>query len=1111
LADTPRDATLLDELLKLSAPAPDWREQLARTAAERETPPGPEAPIETLAEFWRHAPPELRPDQGVPPRLLEWCEAHPEALGDLLRWFPTDTPEFHDRLKAVAERLASRSADEPKWRDTVDLAAGWLMFHSRYFRDELIAATREAFAGRSGDEIAKHIEALVRLDRPAADKLLRELAESSDAFTKAAGLVWLHKLDAGEGDHERAGDWRAALQGIVTDTAAAPRARDYALWGLMQSRWPGQEEWLLGLFRDASLGEFRDPLFHLRPLGRVASDDPDRWIPRIVPLVGGPDRTAHNNAVRCLSEFHLEKARVDALRPLLPWLSDPKWADIEDDIPRLRVVQSLDRVDLPESVPGLIWILGHERGYFLTGAAEALQHYKVKEAGEALKTAISREPDDYHRRSLIRAASTLGAFSAEEMARAIAAYVDQLATEKGREAVEYADLIAGGTPLDPQVSIGSELWHLPIDSAELVELLLRRAAELAATQPESAERLRVIVAGWPGKAATEFIVKQLQTGELSRPLVAQILARWRELAAEVGRIEGLRGPARGVQVAVVGAQKEIDETLRGGDRAATAALLASARHVRLALPLAAVEPLLESADTELARAAEAYLISEDSPTARAAVLRRHPGEARILGSRLDYDPGHETYGPFSATEEHLRTLVRADDGPREILALLSEGYWGNIGQRLVLVFADRTVLRWLDGGGRQRERMVTPEELARLRAWLAAHEAENLAPFDQGAADGSQYEFVRVTRDGGRRVFMNNPPGRAPFSAVFPGGHANEPDPSIYGRLVEQFEAVSSLPMEVSYEALRRLPGFRLLHEREKGEVAALIIDGGKLIAQVYRESFSYHALEEKGLAPAEVETPESFREGRGLGRWESDFLLFPSGPNAITGPCTGRLSGQYVWAGSRNRDNLEGLWLSDEKTEPSLIASGKFGRPVVTPDGEWIVVAKAGGAHWSVPNGVVRIRVADRRELPVDLPAADNFDAVAWLPAHEKVLLFRAKDEVPSLDPSAGPDQPEYHLLDPASGKLTTVQGEFRPLSHQARRSMQPTANSNEMWAALPAEDDQEEASLIGRYDTARFTFTPMLKVPGLRFSSPDLWIDASTNAAFIVANGDVLRLSLP
>ena len=189
----------------------------------------------------------------------------------------------------------------------------------------------------------------------------------------------------------------------------------------------------------------------------------------------------------------------------------------------------------------------------------------------------------------------------------------------------------------------------------------------------------------------------------------------------------------------------------------------------------------------------------------------------------------------------------------------------------------------------------------------------------------------------------------------------------------------------------------------------------------------------------------------------------------------------------------------------------GKYAGPVSTADGQWIVVPKAGGENWSVPHGVVRIRVADHRELPVALPPADQMSPLAWLPAHGKILIFRARNlTVPGTEPNADPDAADFYLLDAATGELSKVTGEFRPL-FDTLRSLQPTSRPNEVWAALPVEQLHTLSTVVGRYDTSKFTFQPALTVPGLSFSSLDMWVDEAARHVTFIVNGDVLRLALP
>lgn len=75
--------------------------------------------------------------------------------------------------------------------------------------------------------------------------------------------------------------------------------------------------------------------------------------------------------------------------------------------------------------------------------------------------------------------------------------------------------------------------------------------------------------------------------------------------------------------------------------------------------------------------------------------------------------------------------------------------------------------------------------------------------------------------------------------------------------------------------------------------------------------------------------------------------------------------------------------------------------------------------------------------------------------------------------------------------------------------RPLQPTGNPDEAWAAIPSEDGN--GTRIGRYDTRRFTFAPVLTLPGAVFTSMALWVDEAEPAAYVVLNGDLLRIPLP
>ena len=164
--------------------------------------------------------------------------------------------------------------------------------------------------------------------------------------------------------------------------------------------------------------------------------------------------------------------------------------------------------------------------------------------------------------------------------------------------------------------------------------------------------------------------------------------------------------------------------------------------------------------------------------------------------------------------------------------------------------------------------------------------------------------------------------------------------------------------------------------------------------------------------------------------------------------------------------------------------------------DGRWAVVTKANG-NWYEPKEIVRINLQNGRELKVNLPPADNFYAVSFLPAHNKILLYRGRGKTISpyqtdssqftkrIDYEAAeetveeetvvleqrnknknpsPKIPEYYLLDAATGAASQVKGEFRPLFQQTYRPLQPTTNPNEFRAAI--FDAKTKTTEIGRYN---------------------------------------------
>jgi hypothetical protein len=131
----------------------------------------------------------------------------------------------------------------------------------------------------------------------------------------------------------------------------------------------------------------------------------------------------------------------------------------------------------------------------------------------------------------------------------------------------------------------------------------------------------------------------------------------------------------------------------------------------------------------------------------------------------------------------------------------------------------------------------------------------------------------------------------------------------------------------------------------------------------------------------------------------------------------------------------------------------------------------------------------------------------VAYVAAHGKVLLRRARDDGDTKE-SSGPPAPEFYLLDAATGRTQTVSGVFEPLLQQATRPLQPTGRPEEVWAAI--SDREKNETRVGRYSLRDFSFRAMLTVPHISFDSFRMWVDEAGAKLLIVYNGQLLRIPL-
>ncbi len=766
---------VIDDLFEMPAPAPSW--PLPEPAQHtRERSPKHDAPSEELFLYWARFPrgrgaPE--PTEEMRLRLLAECEQDPEKLRALYPFLP-NSPDAHDRVKAQLDRRTDERRDDA-WKDV----RRWLMFNSKHYRAELIQAARGAHSNDGWVYGADELEALARLDWRTAEPILREHETRGGPRLAARALALRYQRALQAVGLHAATPLRLGLRNIVEDTTAPGRARNFALDALMESDWAGRDEWYLSLFADPTLRALRDGDLMMHPLNTPVARNPDKWIPVMAELVGDPNRAIHDSAVNTLVAFHLDRARKDALLPLLPWLMNSDWSSAGD---RLRLIQSMDRLEMPESTAGLIHIVEtgdgspSERSY----AAESLSNYCEPRAISALRIALVQETEEQHRMRIVRAMVACGGLEPAEASDALEALATELGRPGGRKRIEESDAWQAA-PLPVELTIGKFLTRFSPTDERLASAVLARSRSVESNRPSVVARMLDIVHSWPHEVVNLDIVRRIADGTASAQSIGRVLERRDQLQLAVRGEVSVLLPSRGTAAAIASvllAERSAQlSVLRGADLGATRALLASARLVREPLPLLEVERLLSSNSAAVRAASEAYLISEDSFEARGMVLTRYPGEALILGARQDFDPGHDTYSQFDQWEQSLRNEVRADDGPLEIVALLAAGYWGQRG----LVVVRRTA----DGASAavslepNEQRPLSSGEWRELIAFLEQEGVDALPPGAAPIFDGIQYEYVRVSSSGGRRVFMNNP-ARG----------------TVYGRLVERLLALAGQPRD---------------------------------------------------------------------------------------------------------------------------------------------------------------------------------------------------------------------------------------------------------------------------------------------------------------------------
>lgn len=1114
----------VQQLLTMPAPRPrsDKPEEPKQTRPPKffdsDSQPPDDAPIADLLEYWsRWVNTRLtnHPSDVVKKRLLDACLEDPDRLSQFLPLIPS-SEDAATKVKETYDKPPANKETTEYWREPVKK---WLLFNSKYFLSELLTLANKVQDDEKGGYVKNEdaLTALSRIDWASAEPLLQRLSQSNQPRTTAAALSLLYKQAQTSKQAEAEEKYRQRLREIASDTSAPASARDSAIEALSLSEWSGRDDWYISLLADETLRECHDGIYGFHPLTTLFNRDPDKWIQIMSKLVESKDRAVQQAAGSCLVSYATNTPRRDAILPVLRWLSDPDWIDI-NGTQRAWFMQKMDELEMPESVPGLIWIVENEESN-RRWAARTLAHYKDPSAIPALKKALATENNEDDRNYILDGLVASGGISDPEALSALEAYVAKIATAEGREEVKrfrsYRD-----DALPVPVSVGRYLANVKEVSESLVHAVLARAEVLKKRDPLLAQSLLDTAHQWQGRHIDLDLIHRIADGSGDATTIAQALERRTKLRESVGpelqALAGSEGLAPGIAAVLLDDSALAESVLSSDRQAPKLGLLAAARLTQMPLPVETVGALLKSKEPMITTTAHAYLLAEDSPEARALLWAHHPGEAFITGWRENIQMmSASNFDVMGITEEKLRAELFKEGGPLEVIALITNSQQYSL---VLRVYDTKAVYRHYEDAARYRERMISKAELAAFKDFVTTNNLMELGPqFSPCHHDCWISEFLVLTKEKGRRVFGEQGLGGwlsllANFDLLQRGAgsrthYAFENEVAGLERLYEDDTLVVK-------DVWKRGSDLRILVEREEtleeinernkpddpdDDDAATRTERQRQEIMRFKSRFTWRALA-KGTAGDSTSLPEgytSFDETRFPPADDEDNSDYNNRETQAISPDT------IVIA-----RNFDGLWRQTAGQKPIRISGekGAYAKPIATADGKWVVLSKA-DTDWSTPNYIARFNLKTGREYRVAIPPAANLDPIAYLPNHDKILIRRAKDDYePSRNNTDGPETPEFYLLDANTGQTQTVTGIFTPLQHEGKRFLQPTANPNEFWAAVPKGDKTQ----VGRYNLKDFTFQPVVTLPQIEFDSMQIWVDEAETKVYLVYRGQLLRFPL-
>ena len=384
-----------------------------------------------------------------------------------------------------------------------------------------------------------------------------------------------------------------------------------------------------------------------------------------------------------------------------------------------------------------------------------------------------------------------------------------------------------------------------------------------------------------------------------------------------------------------------------------------------------------------------------------------------------------------------------------------------------------------------------------------------------------------LSKNGGRRVYMTD----AGMSA---GGY------EFFAGLEKYFTDLRKTTGVLKYQLSREVPGLEVVMESEDLHAATVWKSGADLRVVASETAVrdkvkqEIEDLDEDGAQPPTDQYVETTAKKQALREktMYQGYSWYKITDGKVDGISSQPPEAEYIpmrdglavqpsdeqWkaraGGVEIRTSAEGIF-KVIRGNLTKFRTGDYRDAVITPSGRWAVVRKTDN---EIGGHIVRVDLTTGKEFNVEMEGYGERKPLAFIASLNKVLVIRDDNAYADNEYYPGAEDndlapidadPEGMILvDPATGAVQPIAGEFRPLAQQTFRPLQKTAKPNEYWAAIV--DEEKSATEIGIYDTKTFGFKTLLRVPKIKFNSMQMWVDEPAKKVYFVYRGHLLALPL-